>query len=119
MGERVKSNWYVGRTYQDEVNWMKRWIKDRIAWIDSQMLPGPRATVKQAEAASGERLVTLDAPSGSTVYYTLDGSDPRLPGGAVSPKASVYSAPVPFRSNAQVFARAVQSEAWSCPTTVQ
>jgi len=34
----------------------------------------------------------LTVPAGATVYYTLDGSDPRLPGGAISPKALVYNA---------------------------
>lgn len=34
--------------------------------------------------------VVLDAPAGA-IYYTVDGSDPRLPGGAVSPGAATYS----------------------------
>ena len=33
--------------------------------------------------------MTLSAPAG-TIYYTLDGSDPRLPGGGVSSSAQVY-----------------------------
>jgi hypothetical protein len=35
----------------------------------------------------------LSTTSG-TIYYTLDGSDPRLPGGAISPQARVWSAGV-------------------------
>ncbi|HUU84858.1 MAG TPA: lamin tail domain-containing protein, partial [Phycisphaerae bacterium] len=35
----------------------------------------------------------IDAPAGS-VYYTLDGSDPRLPGGAVNPEAILYEGAV-------------------------
>jgi hypothetical protein len=35
--------------------------------------------------------VTMTAPFGATVYYTLDGSDPRLPGGAVSPSALTFA----------------------------
>ena len=31
--------------------------------------------------------VVLTGPANSTIYYTLDGSDPRLPGGAVNPAA--------------------------------
>ena len=34
-------------------------------------------------------VVTLSAPTG-TVYYTLDGSDPRLPGGTLNPSALEY-----------------------------
>jgi len=36
--------------------------------------------------------VLLSAPAGS-VYYTLDGSDPRLPGGGISPLAVLYLPP--------------------------
>ncbi|MBN2474814.1 MAG: lamin tail domain-containing protein [Pirellulales bacterium] len=40
------------------------------------------------EVASGDRL-SISAPSGD-IYYTLDGSDPRLPGGALSPSARLF-----------------------------
>ena len=38
--------------------------------------------------------VSHSAPGGSTIYYTLDGSDPREFGGTVSTSALTYSAPV-------------------------
>jgi hypothetical protein len=31
------------------------------------------------------------APASGTIYYTMDGNDPRLPGGAVSPQALVWA----------------------------
>ena len=34
--------------------------------------------------------VTMTGPANSVIYYTTDGSDPRLPGGAVNPTASIY-----------------------------
>ncbi|MDB6133400.1 MAG: hypothetical protein JWM59_1643 [Verrucomicrobiales bacterium] len=37
--------------------------------------------------------ITGTAPEGSVIYYTTDGSDPRLWGGTVSPSAVAYSAP--------------------------
>jgi hypothetical protein len=120
MGQHVHPNWYVGRTYKDEINWMKRWIKDRIAWIDSQLLAAPRGSIREAAAdpvhpANGQRSLVLEAGKG-TVYYTLDGTDPREPGGTVSSKALTYSKPVPINPNARIFARTFQSDAWSCPT---
>ena len=36
------------------------------------------------------RPVILEADPGGTIYYTLDGSDPRLPGGGISPSASEF-----------------------------
>ena len=40
LGQFVHPNAFVGETYKEEVDWMKRWIRDRIAWIDSQT-PAP------------------------------------------------------------------------------
>ncbi len=37
MGEEVIFNSYVGETYQDEINYMKDWIKDRIEWMDAEI----------------------------------------------------------------------------------
>ena len=51
--------------------------------------------------------------SGGTIYYTLDGSDPRLPGGGVSPGALVYSAPIVISENSNLKARALISTNWS------
>ncbi len=43
---------------------------------------------------SGNYPLVITSPSGGTVYYTLDGSDPRLSGGAISPTALIYSSAV-------------------------
>jgi hypothetical protein len=32
---------FAGKTYEEEVNWLKAWIKGRLDWIDSQGYPGP------------------------------------------------------------------------------
>ena len=49
--------------------------------------------------------LTIVAPAG-TIYYTTDGSDPRLPGGAIAPSALVYGAAIPINANVTVNARA-------------
>ena len=54
--------------------------------------------------------VTVTAPgvrAGTITYYTLDGTDPRLPGGGVSPKAqvSVGATPLTVSTNVRVVAR--------------
>ncbi len=66
----------------------------------------------------------IDAPAGrrdgaeltfgssqGTVYYTLDGSDPRLTGGAVSPRAILYSKPVTLGRDSKIKARALSASA--------
>jgi len=50
----------------------------------------PKFDVRGGTVASGFR-PQLSAPSG-TIFYTLDGSDPRLPGGAVSTAAKLWAA---------------------------
>jgi hypothetical protein len=56
--------------------------------------------------------VTLSAPAG-TIYYTLDGSDPRLRGGGVSPAARPYAGAVVLDHSVQVKARVFNGTAWS------
>ena len=58
----------------------------------------------------------ITVPAGSSaVYYTLDGSDPRLPGGAVSPTALLYNPTtgVPINQASWVRSRAVNGTEWS------
>ena len=38
------------------------------------------------------------APGGSTIYYTFDGTDPRLVGGAISGTAQTYSTGIPLNN---------------------
>jgi hypothetical protein len=116
LGRSVNPNKYVGKTYEDEVRWMKSWIKKRVAWIDSQFLDAPSIVQSEGNGTSGTEL-RMNAASG-TVYYTLDGTDPRLPGGGVSPKARRYSAPVPVTEPVQIFARARAGEEWSGPSII-
>ncbi|MCA9239882.1 MAG: CotH kinase family protein, partial [Planctomycetales bacterium] len=52
--------------------------------------------------------------SAGTIYYTLDGSDPRLVGGAISPTALVYTGqPIEITDHTSVNARALRFGEWS------
>ena len=60
-----------------------------------------------------DRTIELGLPDDS-VFYTLDGSDPRLPGGGVSPTAISYTGPVLLAESTLVTARARgQNGGWS------
>ena len=59
--------------------------------------------------------LTLSAPAG-TIYYTVDGSDPRLRGGAISPTALVYTGSLTLGRSTQVRARALSGSTWSALT---
>ena len=64
--------------------------------------------------SNGFRL-TLSAPAGA-LYYTVDGSDPRLRGGAISPTALLYGGPVTLNRSAHIRARALSGTVWSAVT---
>jgi len=102
------------RTYAGIITSMKNWIQGRYNWIDNQFLKPPAFNLGSARIPAGFGL-TMSAPTG-TIYYTLDGSDPRLPGGSVSLKAQVYRGTLSLTANAQVVARALNGSRWSGPT---
>ncbi len=39
LGEYLWPNWYVGETYDDEIDYLRTWIEERIDWLDGN-LPG-------------------------------------------------------------------------------
>jgi hypothetical protein len=56
--------------------------------------------------------LSMTAPAG-TIYYTVDGSDPRLPGGAVAPAALTYSSPRPLEESTWIKSRVLSGTNWS------
>jgi Concanavalin A-like lectin/glucanases superfamily/Chitobiase/beta-hexosaminidase C-terminal domain/CotH kinase protein/Lamin Tail Domain len=56
--------------------------------------------------------LTMNAPAG-IIYFTTNGLDPRLPGGAIAPEARLYLEPIVISSSQQILARAWQTNAWS------
>jgi hypothetical protein len=61
--------------------------------------------------------LNISAPAG-TIYFTTDGSDPRIPGsGAISPSASAFVAPLPLPpGTTPVKARVLDGATWSALT---
>ncbi len=90
-------------TYQGEVDFEKKWYLDRVNFCDTNFINMPTFSQNGGPIASGFSLV-ITGPSG-TIYYTLNGADPRLPGGAISLDAQAYSGPIILTNNARVVAR--------------
>ena len=64
-------------------------------------------------------ILHLTNPSNvGTIYYSLDGADPRLPGGALRPGALVYNPAtgVPLSATTRVMARILSGTTWSAIT---
>lgn len=41
LGQYVNWNYFVGNTYQEEIDYMKQWIADRLTWLDANMPAAP------------------------------------------------------------------------------
>jgi hypothetical protein len=95
-----------GGSYQSEIELMKDWLSNRIDFIDGQLVPPPRLSVAGGKVASEFLLTVAAAKANATVYYTLDGSDPRLAQGAISSNAVVYTGPIQLKADVRVVARA-------------
>lgn len=94
---------------------LRAWTAARAASIRSQFrhpfVPRPALSLPGGEVALGTAVYTA-VPTG-TVYYTLDGSDPRLPGGATSPSALAWTAPLLIDMPVHVTARTLVGTNWS------
>ena len=79
LGEYIWPNPYVWDTYEEEIQYMKDWITERVAWIDEQYLPVPTFSDEGGFVEPDFALSMEAGRDGSSyaVYYTLDGSDPR------------------------------------------
>ncbi|HXI52822.1 MAG TPA: lamin tail domain-containing protein, partial [Candidatus Saccharimonadales bacterium] len=74
--------------YTNEVNFQKKWLADRLEFIDTNFLAMPTVSLGTSPVTNGTTVTVQVAPDPGTVLrYTLDGTDPRLPGGAINPAA--------------------------------
>lgn len=112
--------WYGSATSNDisnERNILKTWLISRSAWIDQQFVTAPTIVRAPGPVAAGDT-TTITIPSGSTVYYTTDGTDPRAEGGNPSASAIAYTGtPVAIPATMTVIARAWKSGSFAIPAT--
>jgi hypothetical protein len=135
-------NWYYGKpnyphTYQMEVEWIKNWLTglgtpapgetydplytDRFGWIDNNIgyafppnfTVGGVAMNRGGHVSSGASL-TMTGSTG-TIYYTLNGIDPRGIGGTVV--GTAYTVPITLNASVQVKARIKNGTSWSALNT--
>jgi len=119
--KRDYERWYDSPTSNDitnETNVMKNWLSARSAWMDSQFTAQP-TIVRPAGPITAGSGTLIGVPPGTTVYYTVDGTDPRAEGGGFSASAFIYTAgsPVPINATMKVIARAWRSGSFAVPST--
>lgn len=105
---REFNKWRVplrGGTYQSEVNLLRNWLSNRVTFMDGQFIRRPTNSAPGGRFADPVS-VTLTGPTNGTIYYTLDGTDPRLAGGGVRATAKIAGGtPIVISSNARLVAR--------------
>lgn len=114
LGPELASDPFIS-SGTSSVTALKNWITTRNASVLGQLtLPyvaRPTFNHPGGEVVSGFSLA-MNAPEGA-IYYTTDGSDPRLPGGSVSGSAALYAGPVAISSNTNIVARTLSAGNWS------
>ena len=109
---------YMGTSNSIIAN-MKRWLQGRYLWMDGQFTTPPSISTEGGSVTNGST-VTLRAASGAEIYYTIDGTDPRGPGGTTN--GLHYTGPITVAGNMKIVARARASgswqNTWSGPSTM-
>ena len=110
---RDNAKWRQGN-FSSAVNNLRGWLGNRVNWIDTQWLRPPRLSRPGGEINPGTTVSITG--SGGTIYYTLNGADPRRSGGGTSSDAIQYSASISLVDNARIVARVRSSNTrWSAP----
>jgi len=122
-------------TSNAEVDSMKDFFQKRLAWTDDQNFTSakvifrPPVLSNNGGSVPGGTQLSIDPYTGTapatytyatgTIYYTTDGTDPRLHGGAVSGTALTYNGPVTISEPATVNTRLLNGTTWSPLGTAQ
>ena len=74
LGVWITPNQYVGATYADEVNWLKQWLFERLAWMDANM-PGDCELITATENEPlDEQIAIYPNPSAKSFNIALNQS---------------------------------------------
>jgi hypothetical protein len=117
---RDYAKWYPsqsGKNLLTETAILKNWLINRGAWIDSQFTARPIINTPAGPVTVGQT-IGIVIPQGTTVYYRLDGLDPRAEGGGVRPGTVTYSGgPITLQASSRLTARAFRPGNFAIPAT--
>jgi hypothetical protein len=96
-----------GGTYDTEIAHMKNWLRRKIEFIDGQMAQPPLFQ-RDSGVVEEASQIQITATDGAQIYYTTDGTDPRLFDGVISPSALRYRRPITVSETMTIIARVRQ-----------
>jgi hypothetical protein len=120
-GDAKRSTPYTKQDWDNEINRIvSNYLPTRTQTVLGQFKTvgwypniDPPTFSRQGGHVSQDFSLLLSGGAG-TIYYTLDGSDPRLLGGAVNTaKAQVYAQPIRLPASMKVKARSLSGSTWS------
>ena len=106
--ERDFSRWRQtkrGGSQVGEILHLKNWLLARSTFMDTNVLSRPQFS-RASGSFGADFSFEIAGPAGAEIYYTLDGSDPRLSSGELSPSATIYNNPLQFAGDTEIKARA-------------
>jgi hypothetical protein len=75
LGKYVWPNYFVGQTYQEEIDYLRRWIRDRVSWLDGQWETTSIGRGAGDQVKAGEFSLSQNYPNpfngGTTIRYML------------------------------------------------
>ena len=107
----VLNGYATAGDFTNQVALLKTWLKTRADWIDSNYLRPPTLNQNGGNVTDGFQVSLSGA--GGTIYYTTNGSDPRVSGGAVAAGALSFQFPFALAIPTLVQARIRSGTNWS------
>lgn len=86
LGEYVWPNLYIGEDYEDEMNYLKDWLVQRLEWMDANMLGSCTSTITSEEIQNPVNLTVYPNPAREKVRISA-----QIPGSNKS-KVILYDA---------------------------
>ncbi len=113
--ERDRVRWPIiaAGEWENEIINLHKWIAERSAWLHDEMLETPEFVSSTAAFSPPFTLEIRDGNEGGTLYYTLDGADPRRSDGTVSTRARPYHSPLEIDGPTRIQVRSKVGKAWS------
>jgi hypothetical protein len=99
---------------QNDFSDVRSWVTARVANVRQQLgtvLSRPRIDWLACEVVPGAQAILSHTNASGTIYFTVDGTDPRAFGGSVA--GSAYSAPLALTNTTHIRARVRDGTNWS------
>ncbi len=97
--------------WDSNITQLRNWLKDRANWIDGNYIRPPFFNQDGGDVPDAFQVTILG--TNGTIYFTTDGSDPRLLGGAISGVAQAFQLPFALTTQSTVSARIRNGTNWS------